>query len=183
MKPTNKKQPNENALSVINSTAAVTPHNNNEIIIYQPDSTMRLDVLIQDETVWLTQAQMAVLFQSSKQNVSLHINNTFKENELNKISVVKDFLTTAGDGKCYQTKFYSLDVIISVGYRIKSPYGTAFRIWANKVLKEYLLRGYAVNQRIERLEYRVAKTEEAVDFFVKTALPPRGLTHPCPFKP
>ena len=166
---------NENAMSVVNNTSAVAPHHNgqNEVIIYQPDSTMKLDVLIENETVWLTQAQMAELFQTSRNNITLHIGNIFRENELDKNSVCKDFLLTAGDGKCYKTNFYSLDVIISVGYRVKSPYGTAFRIWANKVLKEYLLRGYAVNQRFERLEYRMTKTEEAVDFFVKTALPPR----------
>jgi len=143
-----------------------------EIILYQPDSSIRLEVRMQDETVWLTQAQMTQLFQTTKQNVSLHIGNIFKEGELNKNSVVKDFLTTAADGKSYRTRYYNLDVIISVGYRVKNIRGTQFRQWANSVLKDYLLRGYAVNQRIERLEQRVTKNEEQIGFFVRTALPP-----------
>ena len=143
-----------------------------EIILYQPDSSIRLEVRMQEETVWLTQAQMTQLFQTTKQNVSLHIGNIFKEGELNKNSVVKDFLTTAADGKSYHTSYYNLDVIISVGYRVKNIRGTQFRQWANSVLKDYLLRGYAVNQRIERLEQRVSKTEEQIGFFVRTALPP-----------
>ena len=147
-------------------------HNTGEIILYQPDSSIRLEVRIHEETVWLTQAQMTLLFQTTKQNISLHINNIFKEGELQKISVVKDFLTTAADGKNYHTLYYNLDVIISVGYRVKSIRGTRFRQWANSVLKEYLLRGYAINQRVERLEQRVSKTEEQIGFFVRTALPP-----------
>ena len=143
-----------------------------EIILYQPDSSIRLEVRMQDETVWLTQAQMTQLFQTTKQNVSLHIGNIFKEGELNKNSVVKDFLTAAADGKSYHTSYYNLDVIISVGYRVKNIRGTQFRQWANSVLKDYLLRGYALNQRIERLEQRVSKTEQQIGFFVRTALPP-----------
>ena len=143
-----------------------------EIILYQPDSSIRLEVWMQEETVWLTQAQMTQLFQTTKQNISFHIGNIFKEGELNKTSVVKDFLTTAADGKDYHTRYYNLDVIISVGYRIKNIRGTQFRQWANSVLKDYLLRGYAINQRIERLEQRVTKTEEQIGFFVRTALPP-----------
>ena len=95
---------------------------------------------MEDETVWLTQAQMAELFQTSKQNVSLHTNNIFKEKELRPDSVVKESLTTATDGKNYLVKYYNLDIIISVGYRVKSIRGTQFRQWANKVLKEYLLK-------------------------------------------
>lgn len=102
----------------------------NEMILYQPDSSISLNVKVEDETVWLTQAQMTELFQSSKQNISLHINNIFKEKELDKISVVKESLTTAADGKQYKTRFYSLDVIISVGYRVKSIRGTQFRIYS-----------------------------------------------------
>jgi hypothetical protein len=115
---------------------------------------------------------MAELFQATKQNVSLHINNIFKEDELERSSVVKDSLTTAADGKKYRVDYYNLDVIISVGYRVKSQRGTQFRQWANRVLKEYLLKGYAVNQRFERIEQRLGKTEEKIDFFIKTALPP-----------
>ena len=96
----------------------------NEIILYHPDSTMSLEVRVEDETVWLNQGQMVDLFQSTKQNISLHINNNFKEGELQRNSVVKESLTTAIDGKRYKTKYYSLDVIISVGYRVKSFRGT-----------------------------------------------------------
>ena len=118
----------------------------NEIIIYQTqDGKTKIDVKIEDETVWLTQAQMADLFETTKQNISQHIKNAFDEGELNEISVVKDFLTTAQDGKNYNTKHYNLDVIISVGYRVKSLRGTQFRIWATQVLKEYLKKGFALN--------------------------------------
>ena len=143
-----------------------------EIILYQPEETFKLEVRLEDETVWLTQQQMAELLQTTKQNISLHTSNIFKEKELEKDSVVKDSLTTAQDGKKYRTKYYSLDVIISVGYRVKSMRGTQFRQRANKVLKEYLLKGYSVNSRMERLEERVTKTEEKIDFFIRTALPP-----------
>lgn len=118
---------------------------NNEIILYQPDTSISLEVKLEDETVWLTQAQMVDLFQTSKQNISLHTNNIFKEGELDANSVVKENLTTASDGKNYKTKFYNLDLIISVGYRVKSIRGTQFRIWANKLIKEYLIKGYNLN--------------------------------------
>ncbi|MBD5291185.1 MAG: DNA-binding protein, partial [Bacteroides sp.] len=123
----------------------------NEIILYQPDSTVKLEVRLENETVWLTQQQMTELFQTSKQNISLHVNNIFREGELDSNSVVKESLTTASDGKKYKTKYYNLDVIISVGYRVKSLRGTQFRQWANKVIKDYLMKGYAVSQRFERL--------------------------------
>ena len=121
-------------------------NDSNQIIMYQTeDGLTKIDVTIEDETVWLNQAQMAELFQTTKQNISYHINNCFKEGELNETSVVKDFLTTAADGKPYNTHYYNLDVIISVGYRVKSLRGTQFRIWANSVLKEYLIKGFAMN--------------------------------------
>lgn len=117
-----------------------------EIIIYQTqDGKTKIDVKIEDETVWLTQAQMVELFQSSKANISEHISHIFKEGELNGDSVVRNFRTTAQDGKNYITKHYNLDVIISVGYRVKSLRGTQFRIWATQVLKEYLKKGFALN--------------------------------------
>lgn len=125
----------------------------NEIILYQTDElSEHIEVRLEDETVWLTQAQMATLFGQTKQNISLHINNCFKEGELMADSVVKDSLTTAKDGKKYSTKYFNLDVIISVGYRIKSKQGTQFRIWATHVLRDYLLKGYALNQRMNRIE-------------------------------
>lgn len=118
----------------------------NEIIIYQTqDGKTKIDVKIQNDTVWLTQAQMSDLFQTTKQNVSLHIKNIFEEGELDEASVVKDFLTTAQDGKNYNTKHYNLDIIISVGYRVKSFRGTQFRIWATQTLKEYMIKGFAMN--------------------------------------
>ena len=160
------------------------PTKENEIIIYQPDENLALDVRVEGETVWLTQAQMVELFLTSKQNISLHINNIFKEGELDSESVVKDYLTTATDGKKYRTKYYNLDVIISVGYRVKSLRGTQFRQWANKVLKEYLLRGYALNQRLMQLEDRIdrhfseydrhlSELDEKVDFFVRSSIQPK----------
>ena len=154
-----------------------------EIILYQPDEAVKLEVRLEDETVWLTQGQMAELFQSTKQNISLDTNNIFKEKELEPDSVVKESLTTASDGKKYRTKYYSLDVIISVGYRVKSQRGTQFRQWANRVLKDYLLKGYSINQRVDQLESKMdqkliahdRQLEELtnkVDFFVRTSLPP-----------
>ena len=156
-----------------NTPIPLASSQDNEIILYQPDSTVKLEVRLENETVWLTQQQMTELFQTSKQNISLHVNNIFREGELDCNSVVKDSLTTASDGKKYKTKYYNLDVIISVGYRVKSLRGTQFRQWANKVIKNYLMKGYAVSQRFERLEYRMAKTEEKIDFILNTSLPPR----------
>lgn len=118
-----------------------------EIIIYQSDDkSLHLEVHLEDETVWLTQNQMVELFQSTKQNISLHINNIFKEGELLENSVVKYSLTTASDGKIYKTKTYNLDVIISVGYRVKSQRGTQFRIWANKILKDVSEKYFAFSK-------------------------------------
>ena len=129
-----------------------------EIILYQPDETVRLEVRLEDDTVWLTQAQMAGLFQTTRNNVTLHIGNIFKEGELEESSVRKESLLTASDGKRYRTKFYNLDVIISVGYRVKSQRGTKFRQWANKIIKEYLLRGYTINLQLQQMEQRMDAT-------------------------
>ena len=120
--------------------------NNNDIIIYTTDDgQVDIEVRLEDENVWLTQNSMAELFDTTKQNISLHIKNIFDEKELDENSVVKENLTTAKDGKNYKTKFYNLDLIISVGYRVKSVRGTQFRIWANKLIKEYLIKGYNLN--------------------------------------
>ena len=137
---------------------------------------------MEEETVWLTQQQMTMLFETTKQNVSLHINNIFKEEELSPISTVKEYLTVQQEGNRIikrNQKYYNLDVIISVGYRVKSQRGTQFRIWANKVLKDYLLKGYALNQRLIRIENQLenqqtilAEHSEKIDFFVRTSLPP-----------
>ena len=149
--------------------------------MYQPDNEVKLEVRLEDETVWLTQAQMVILFDSSKQNISLHISNVFKEGELMQDATVKESLTVQIEGqRAVKRKmlWYNLDVIISVGYRVKSIRGTQFRQWANKVLKEYLLKGYSVNQRLNQLEQRVSHTEEKIDFFVRTSLPPvEGIFH------
>ena len=152
----------------------------NEIILYKPDSTLSLNVRVEDETVWLTQAQMTELFQTTRNNITLHIRNIFKEGELEETSVCKESLLTAADGKRYKTKYYSLDVIISVGYRVKSVRGTQFRIWANKILKDYLLRGYSVNQRLLQIDRRLLEHDkrldiltDKVDFFIRTSLPPK----------
>jgi death-on-curing family protein len=120
----------------------------NEIIIYKSkDKKTQIDVKFEHDSVWLTQQQMAELFGQTKQNISLHINNCFKEKELRSISVVKESLTTASDGKKYKTKFYNLDLIISVGYRVKSIRGTQFRQWATQRLKDYLIEGVAINEK------------------------------------
>ena len=120
--------------------------NNNEFIIYTTDDgQVDIEVRLEDENVWLTQSSMAELFDTTKQNISLHIKNIFDEKELDEKAVVKENLTTAKDGKNYKTKFYNLDLIISVGYRVKSVRGTQFRIWANKLIKEYLIKGYNLN--------------------------------------
>ena len=127
---------------------------NNQIIIYQSeDGQVQVDVRMEDDTVWLTQAQMVELFQTTKQNVSLHVGNVFREGELDQKSTVKEYLTVQKEGERKVTrkvKYYNLDVIISVGYRVKSKRGTAFRIWANNVLKQYLIKGYAVNERMRK---------------------------------
>ena len=146
-----------------------------EIILYQPDETVKLEVRMEDETVWLTQAQMVELFCSTKQNISLHINNIFKEGELAEKATVKEYLTVRTEGnRNVKRKItcYNLDVIISVGYRVKSVRGTQFRIWANSVLKEYLLKGYSINRRLSELEKTVALHSEKIEFFVRTSLPP-----------
>ena len=131
---------------------------------------------MEDETVWLSLNQIAELFERDKSVISRHIKNVFEERELSKDSVVAKIATTGSDNKIYQVDYYILDVIISVGYRVKSQRGTQFRIWANQILKEYLLKGYTINQRIELLEQRMnfkfSEYDEKFDFFIKTSLPP-----------
>ena len=140
-----------------------------EIVLYQPEGAISLEVRLENETVWLTQQQITELFQRERTVITRHINNVFKEKELDEKSNVH-FLHIANSDK--PVKIYSLDVIISVGYRVKSQRGTQFRQWANKVLKEYMLKGYAINQRIESLEKTVADHSEKIDFFVRHSLPP-----------
>ncbi len=149
----------------------------NEIIIYQPDETIKLDVRFENETVWLTQAQMCELFQRERSVITKHINAIFKENECDHKSNVQNLHIAFSDKP---VKIYSLDVIISVGYRVKSLRGVQFRRWATKVLKEHLLRGYSLNKRLDRVEEKlnehdahIGNLQESVDFFVRTSLPPR----------
>lgn len=149
--------------------------NQGEIIVYQPEKTLQLEVRMENETVWLTQAQMAELFETTPQNITLHIKNIYVEQELIADSTCKDFLQVREEGSRMikrMQKFYNLDVIISVGYRVKSKRGTQFRIWANKILKDYLLKGYSINKRIENIEAKIIEHDQKIDFFVKTSLPP-----------
>lgn len=147
-----------------------------EIILYQPDDEVKLDVRLENETVWLTQMQMAELFHRERTVITRHIGNIFKEKELDELCNVH-FLHFANSDK--PVKAYSLDVIISVGYRVKSIRGTQFRIWANRVLKEYLLKGYVLNPYNSHIESRLHEHDrqieyltDKVDFFVRTSLPP-----------
>ena len=154
-----------------------------QIVLYQPDDSIRLEVKLDQDTVWLTQAQMTELFRTTRNNITMHIRNIFKEKELDEKSVCKESLHTATDGKRYRTKIYNLDVIISVGYRVKSPIGTRFRQWANAVIKQYLLQGYSVNRHLialqENMDKRMThiedvqvKQQQQLDFFIRTSTPP-----------
>ena len=147
--------------------------NTGEIVMYQPDETIRLEVRMGEETVWLSQAQMAELFQRDQSVIARHIRNIYKEEELDEEGTYAKFAYMGHDGlQLYEVTHYNLDVIISVGYRVKSKRGTRFRQWANQVLKDYLLKGYVVNQRISVLEHQVADLTEKVNFFVRSSLPP-----------
>lgn len=145
-----------------------------EIVLYQPNEVVKLEVRLEDETVWLNRLQMAELFDRDVKTIGKHINNALKE-ELASVTTVAKFATVQKEGDrtvIRQVEYYNLDMILSVGYRVKSQRGIEFRRWANQVLKDYLLKGYAVNNRIERLEQRVTRAEEKIDFFVRTSLPP-----------
>lgn len=159
----------------------------NEIILYQPDDTLAIDVRVEDESVWLTQAQIVELFDSSKANISEHLKHIFESAELDREATVRNFRTVRMEGNRRVTRtleFFNLDVIISVGYRVNTIRGIQFRQWANKVLKEYLLRGYSVNQRMKQLEDRMDRRfseydqhfrelDKKVDFFVRSSLQPK----------
>lgn len=157
----------------------------NEIVLYQPNETMKLEVLLENETVWLTQQQIADLFGTKRPAITKHLSNIFKSGELEEESTCSILEHMAADGsRTYSTKYYNLDVILSVGYRVNSINATMFRRWANQILKEYLLRGYSVNQRLieisDRLDRRlleqdgkIAAIRRDVDFFVRTSLPPK----------
>ena len=157
---------------------------NNEIVLYQPDDTLKLEVRLENDTVWLTQQQIADLFGTKRPAITKHLSNIFKSGELDEDSVRSILEHTAADGKIYMTQFYNLDAILSVGYRVNSRNATIFRKWANKVLKDYLLRGYAINQRLielsDRMDRRlldqdgkIAAIRRDVDFFVRSSIQPK----------
>ena len=155
--------------------------NRGEVILYQPDNEVKLEVRLENETVWLTQAQLVELFQSSKANISEHIKNIYEQEELEASSTVRDFRTVRQEGGRQVARiitYYNLDAIISIGFRVNTKRGIQFRQWANKVLKEYLLKGYSVNRRLTELEHTVAEHSRKIDFFVRTSLPPvEGIFH------
>jgi len=149
-----------------------------EIILYQPNENVQLEVRLEEETVWLNRQQMALLFDRDIKTIGKHINNALVE-ELLGLPVVAKFATTATDGKTYLVEHYNLDMVLSIGYRVKSQRGIQFRQWANKVLKDYLLKGYALNQRLWRIEnqlesHQALLTEhsEKIDLFIRTSIPP-----------
>ena len=157
----------------------------NQIILYRPNDTISLEVRLENDTVWLTQAQIANLFGVGQPAISKHLKNIFTSEELDINSVYSILEYTANDGKIYNTGFYNLDAILSIGYRVNSKNATLFRQWANKVLKEYLLRGHALNYKFELIEEQLKehraildKHEDKIDFFVRTSLPPsEGVFH------
>lgn len=146
--------------------------NQGEIILYQSEDSTQLQVRIEAETVWLTQAQIAELFGVKQPAISKHLKNIFSNGELIETSVYSILEYTASDGKKYKTGFYNLDAILSVGYRVNSRNATMFRIWANGILKEYLMKGYVLNQRIDRLEKKMLEHDQKFDLLIKTSLPP-----------
>ena len=168
--------------------------NKGEIVVYQPDDITRLEVRINEETVWLTQGQMAELFQTSPQNVTIHIRNIYDEEELQKNPTCKEYLQVKQEGSKIvrrRQKIYNLDVIISVGYRVKSIRGTQFRQWANGVLKAHLIKGYSINAQLLQISQDINKRLEShaitladhesvlkehskkIDFFIQSSLPPK----------
>ena len=155
----------------------------NEIVLYKPNEQFQLEVRLDNDTVWLTQQQIADLFGVKRPAVTKHLGNIFRDGELDAYSVSSILEHTAADGKVYSTQFYNLDAILSVGYRVNSRNATLFRRWANEVLKDYLLRGYSINQRLIQIEDRIDRRlqehtdqihnlQDKVDFFVRTSLPP-----------
>jgi hypothetical protein len=149
--------------------------NHGEIILYQSADSTQLEVRIEDETVWLTQKQMAQLFDCTSDNIGLHIKNIYLEQELFEMSTTENYSVVQQEGKRKVKRLivcYNSDVVISVGYRVNSKRGTQFRIWANSVLKEYLMKGYVLNQRIDRVEKKLLEHDQKFDLLIKTSLPP-----------
>jgi len=146
-----------------------------EIVLYQPNNDIRLEVRIAEETVWLSQAQMAELFGTQRQAITKHLKNIFETKELNRQATSSILELVQKEGKRLvnrQVELFNLDVIISIGYRVNTQQGILFRQWAIRILRDYLMKGYSVNNRLEHLEQRVSKTEEKIDFFINTSLPP-----------
>ena len=146
-----------------------------EVVIYNPEGTIKLEVRLENETVWLTQTQLGLLFDVDRTVIVRHIGNIYKTKELDATSTCAKIAQVQNEGGRMVErvqKYYNLDVILSVGYRVNSRNATSFRRWSSSVLKNYLIRGYAINPRLEQLERRVTATEEKIDFFVKTSLPP-----------
>ena len=146
-----------------------------EVVIYNPGGTIRIEVRVESETVWLTQAQLGLLFGVDRSVIVKHIGNIYRMAELDEETTCAKIAQVQIEGGRKVSRiqnYYNMDMILSVGYRVNSRNATSFRRWASSVLKEYLLRGYAIHSRVERLEQRVAKTEEKIDFFVRTSLPP-----------
>jgi hypothetical protein len=166
---------------------AVTNTSTNEIVLYQPNETIQLEVRLQDETVWLNQQQIAVLFGTQRQAITKHLKNIFESGELERQATCSILELVQKEGNRMvrrNVEIYNLDVIISVGYRVNTKRGIQFRQWANKIIKDYMLKGYAINQRLlameERMDKRIGKIEntlvahqEKIDFFVRTSLPPQ----------
>jgi len=147
--------------------------NKGEIVLYQPNEVLKIEARLENESVWLTQEQIATLFGVDRTVVSKHLKNILQSGELHENSICAIFAHMGNDGKqLYRTKFYNLDAILSVGYRVNSANATRFRIWASGILKDYLLRGHAINQRFENLENRVSETERKIGFFINSSLPP-----------
>jgi hypothetical protein len=144
-----------------------------EIILYKPDNSVELEVLLENETIWMTQTQIAKLFSVKQPAISKHLKNIFLSGELNEYSVYSILEYTATDSKIYRTGFYNLDAILSVGYRVNSKNATQFRIWANRILKDYLLKGFVLNRRIEKLEHKIIEHDYKFDLLIKTALQPQ----------
>lgn len=167
------------------TSSEVSQKEQNQIILYRPNDTISLEVRLENETVWLTQTQIANLFGVGQPAISKHLKNIFTSEELDINSVYSILEYTANDGKIYNTGFYNLDAILSIGYRVNSKNATLFRQWANKVLKEYLLHGHALNYKFELIEEQLKehkaildKHEDKIDFFVRTSLPPtEGIFH------
>jgi hypothetical protein len=148
------------------------PHNKGEIILYNLDNSLEIEVLLENETVWLSLNQVAELFDRDKSVISRHVKNVFAEEELFRDRSVAVFATHLPDGRIFNVEYFNLDVIISVGYRVKSKRGTQFRQWANTVLKDHLLRGHIIHKRFERMEQRIGEAEKKIDFFIRTSMPP-----------